>query len=186
MRNKHSLFTDDELLLCLQKGDEQAFSEIYDRYWEKLLSVAFFHSRDEQASEDIVHDVMLSLWTRRSEIKIESLNAYLAMAVRFSIFKAIGRERRRRELLARQDITVEFADTEEKLEAKFLKESLEETLERLPEKTRLVFKYSRGEGLSVSEIAHKVDLSPKAVEYHITKALRVLRNKLKKIKSFFI
>ena len=186
MQNKHSLFTDDELLLCLQKGDKQGFSEIYDRYWEKLLAIAFFHSRDEQAAEDIVHDVMLSLWARRSEIKIESLNAYLAMAVRFAVFKTIVRDRRRRELLANRNISVEFSDTEEKLEAKFLKESLKETLERLPEKTRLVFDYSRSDGLSISEIAHKVDLSPKAVEYHITKALRVFRNKLKKIKSFFV
>jgi RNA polymerase sigma-70 factor (ECF subfamily) len=42
------------------------------------------------------------------------------------------------------------------------------------------------EDLSIVQIAGKMDLSPKAVEYHMTKALRTLRSTLKKFKSFFI
>ena len=38
----------------------------------------------------------------------------------------------------------------------------------------------------IDAIAHRMDLSPKAVEYHMTKALRALKEKLQKIKSFFI
>jgi DNA-directed RNA polymerase specialized sigma24 family protein len=92
MRN-NPLATEDELLSRLREGDKEAFSEIYNRYWEKLLAVAFFHTREKQAAEDIVHDVMLSLWTRKSELHIQALNAYLAKAVKFAVFKAIMRQR---------------------------------------------------------------------------------------------
>ena len=177
----------DELLVSrLRTGDETAFTEIYHRYWEKLLAIAFFYTKDKQAAEDIVHEVMLSLWSRRSELNIQSLPAYLATAVKFAVFKSIARDRKRRDLLAGAPVQSSQADVEEKLDARFLEEYLQGTLEQLPEKARLVFMYSRTNELSVSEIAQKMDLSPKAVEYHMTKALRALRNTLRKIKLLFV
>src|SRR5688572_2681481 len=96
----YSTFSDNELLGYLQKGDEDAFTEIYNRYWERLLAIGYFHMRNKQEAEDIVHEVMMSLWIRKADLKIESLNAYLATALKFSVFKTIARERRRQELLA--------------------------------------------------------------------------------------
>lgn len=179
--------TSDEFLLQrLRFGDEAAFTEIYNRYWEKLLAVGFYHTKNKQSAEDIVHEVMIGLWTRRTELAIHSLQAYLATAVKFSVFKAIVRERRRRDLLSGTRATVIADDTENLLEARFLAAFLHGEVENLPEKTRLVFTYSREEELSIKDIANKTDLSPKAVEYHITKALRTLRESLKKIKLFFV
>jgi RNA polymerase sigma-70 factor (ECF subfamily) len=178
-----STLPDEELLHRLRSGDENAFTEIYHRYWEKLLAIGYYHTQDKQASEDIVHQVMISLWTRRSELKIQSLPAYLATAVKFAVFKAITRDKRRRQLLQDQDVSINETSLEEKLDARFLQEFLSGIVEELPEKARLVFHYSRDLGLSVTEIAGKMDLSPKAVEYHITKALRSIREALRKIKS---
>ena len=64
-----------------------------------------------------------------------------------------------------------------------MKEYLQGAIEELPEKARIVFRYSREEYLTVTAIADKMDLSPKAVEYHITKALKILREIVKKIKT---
>lgn len=174
------------LLDRLSSGDHAAFTEIYNRYWEKLLAIGYYYTQSKQAAEDIVHEVMIGLWTKRSELAIQSLPAYLATAVKFSVFKAIVRDRRRRDLLLANASTDFTEEIENKLDARFLSALLQGEIENLPEKTRLVFRYSRHEELSVKEIAQKMDLSPKAVEYHITKALRTLRDSLKKIKSFFI
>jgi len=57
-------------------------------------------------------------------------------------------------------------------------------VEQLPEKARLVFVYSRDEALSVKEIAGKMDLSPKSVEYHLTKALKAIRDSIRKLSIF--
>ena len=185
MRN-YSTLADNELLQRLVSGDEKAFTEIYNRYWEKLLAVGYYHTHDKQAAEDIVHEVMMSLWSRKKELRIQSLNAYLGTAVKFSVFKAILRDRKRRELLAAEKFPEFISDIEDKLDAKLLHEYFRGAVQELPEKAKLVFNFSRNEELSISEIAHKMDLSPKAVEYHMTKALRALKEKLQKIKSFFI
>ena len=110
----------------------------------------------------------------------------MATAVKFAVFKAVARDKRRRELLAGRAANETFSDLEGQLDARFLQEYLNGAVEKLPEKARLVFNYSRKEELSIGEIAKKMDLSPKAVEYHMTKALRALSSTLRKIKSFFI
>ena len=178
--------TDDELLRCLSKGEEPAFTEIYNRYWEKLVATGYYFTRDKQSAEDIVHEVMISLWLRKNEITIESLNAWLGTAVKFAVFKSIAREKRRRELRAGYQSPDTESFTEDKLDARFIEDLLHKRTEQLPEKARLVFDYSRKQELTIAEIARKMDLSPKAVEYHMTKALRALRETFKKIKCLFV
>jgi RNA polymerase sigma-70 factor (family 1) len=182
----YSTLTEEELLKRLQAGDDDAFTEIYNLYWNKLLAIAYYHLRDKQAAEDIVHEVMMNLWLRKSDLTINSLQAYLATAVKFALFKSIARSKRHKEILDGQSFPNQISDIEEKLDAKFLQDYMQGTVEQLPEKARLVFTYSRFEELSIAEIASKMDMSPKAVEYHMTKALRALRETLKKIRSFFI
>lgn len=181
----YSSISEVELVSRLQSGDERAFTEIYNRYWERLLSIGYYHTQDRQAAEDMVHEVMMSLWTRRKSLRIRSLNAYLGTAVKFAVFKSILRERTFQKILEEKPITEPIVDIGEQLDARFLEDYLHGAVERLPEKTRLVFNY-RQEELSVKAIAHKMDLSPKAVEYHITRALKILRENLKKIKSLFV
>src|SRR6476659_7503484 len=100
MRNYASL-SENELLHCLQRGDEKAFTEVYNRYWQKLLAVGYAYSHDKQEAEDIVHEVLMRLWIRKHELAINSLEAYLFAAVKFSVFKSVMRNKRRRELLAK-------------------------------------------------------------------------------------
>lgn len=185
MRN-YSTLTEEELLTRLQAGNEDAYTEIYNRYWKKLLAIGYYYTHNKQAAEDIVHEVMISLWMRKRDLKIHSLQAYLATAVKFAVFKSIAQNKRRREKMEGLHSSGHSPDVEEKLDTKFVQQYMHGAIEALPEKARLVFNLSRVDQLSITEIAGKMDLSPKAVEYHMTKALRALRETLKKIKSFFI
>lgn len=182
----NSALSEVELLRQFQSGDDHAFTEIYTRYWEKLLAIGLYYTHDKQAAEDIVHDVMISLWNRRDEVTITSLEAYLATAVKFAVFKSMARDKKRRQILSNKELSGCAHDIEGQLEARFLEELLHRTVEKLPEKARIVFTYSRDQKLTVSEIARKMDLTPKAVEYHMTKALRSLRKALIRIKSLFV
>lgn len=182
----YNIFSDDELLRRMRAGEEAAFTEIYNRYWEKLLATAFYFTHHKQSAEDILHEVMISLWLKRNETEIGSLPAYLGTAVKFAVFKSIAREKRRRDLMAGYMIPVTDSSLEDNLEARFVQDILHKNTEYLPEKARLVFDYSRNHELTIAEIATKMDLSPKAVEYHMTKALRFLRETLQKIKCLFV
>jgi RNA polymerase sigma-70 factor (ECF subfamily) len=182
---KYSALEDHDLLLLMQKGKEAAFKEIYHRYWEKLVATGYYYTKNKESAEEIVNDVLMSLWNKREDPQIRSLPAYLGTAVKYAVFKAITRNKRRQELLEGQLRAESDQGTEEKLDARFLKDFLEGVIETLPEKAKLVFKYSREEQLSVFEIANKMELSPKSVEYHMTKALKTLREYIRKFHFYF-
>ena len=182
----YSTYSDEELVRQVQDGNKIAFTEVYNRYWQQLLALGYYYTRNKQTSEDIVHDVLTSLWARRAELPIQSLKAYLATAVKFAVFKSIARDKRRRQLQQGLTLPTHINDIEAKLDALFLQDYLNGVVEQMPDKARLVFSFSREEELSIKEIATKMDLSPKAVEYHMTKALRALKEAVQKLKCFFI
>jgi len=181
----YSQLEDKELLLLMQKGQEPAFTEIYNRYWERLVAIGYYYTRTKQAAEEIVNDVFIGLWLRRETVEIRSLSAYLGTAVKFAVFKAIARQKRRDEIMARHSREEGHNETEQQLDALFLKNFLEGVIEQLPEKARLAFKYSREEDLSIREIAGRMELSPKSVEYHMTRALKAIRDSMRKMTIFF-
>jgi len=184
----YSTLSDTDLLLLIKDGQEAAFTEIYNRYWERMVATGYYYTRSKEAAEEIVNDVLMGLWVRRASLEIQSLPAYIGTAVKFAVFKAMARNKRRNQVLSGQlSGEAEDAahnDTEQQLDALFMDEWLRGIVEQLPEKARLVFVYSREEALSVKEIAGKMDLSPKSVEYHMTKALKTIRDSIRKMSIF--
>ena len=184
----YSNLSDADLLLLIIDGQEAAFTEIYNRYWERLVATGYYYTRSKEAAEEIVNDVLMGLWVRRADLAIHSLSAYLGTAVKFAVFKAIARNKKRKDVLggqlAGEAEAAAHNDTEQQLDVLFMDEWLRGIVEQLPEKARLVFVYSRDEALSVKEIAGKMDLSPTSVEYHMTKALKTIRDSLRKMSVF--
>lgn len=170
---------DTELADLLKSEDCAAFTEIYNRYWNKLMAIAYNHTKDKSSAQEIVQELFIGLWKRKDKLEIQNIGNYLATAIKFSIYKQVDKERRRRELENNGTMLTSYSEEEEKIEAKFLQEYINELVEQLPEKCRLVFNYSRVQGLSIPEIAKEMDLSEKTVEGHLTKGLRTIKNNLK-------
>jgi len=170
-----------EILMLLITGDEQAFTEIYNRYWKRLMALAYSHTKDKYLAEEIVQEVFLSLWNRKKAVEIKSLNAYLATAVKFSIFKHINSRNRQAQIIDRMTKHAVYELPDELLQAKFLEEYVNQIVELLPAKCKLVYLYSRKEEMSVQEIASEMNIAGKTVEAHLTKALKVLRLNLKEL-----
>ena len=66
----------------------------------------------------------------------------------------------------------------EQIEFKELKEKLDFEIENLPENQKEIFILSRKKGLSHKEIAEKLKISTKTVEYHIRQSINILKNKI--------
>ena len=174
----YSTYSDEQLVVFLRNDDDEAFVEIYNRYWDKLLAIGYNHAQNKEIAEEIVQDVLMSLWNRRQTIDIDRLSAWLATAVKFAVFKVLAKENRRKALLAGKPLDTADTFDEHIIEAKFLKEYLDGVVAGLPEKCRLVFTYSREHQLSTKEIADVLQLSHKTVESHLTKALKTIRHYL--------
>ena len=172
----HSTLNDKDLLELLHADSEFALAAIYDRYWSKLYLQAYSIIRDRHIAEDIVQEIIVQLWMKRSVVHIVSLNAYLYSAVRYQVFKAIRSGKSIENIQLENLSTVN--DTDSTLIEKDIQRLVDEGVAELPEKCRQIFKLSRREHLSTKEIAIRLGIAPKTVENQLTIALRRLRSVL--------
>lgn len=176
-------YDDNELLYLLAQNDKAAFTELYNRYWQKLYAIAYNRLKETQTAEDIVHDVMAGLWSSREKINIELLENYLATATKYAVLGKLRKKERERQFQNSLNQTPVFElQIEEKLHYKKILEVIKTEVELLPERCRLIFKCSREEGKPVKQIARELNISPKTVENQLTKAIKQLRLATK---SFF-
>jgi len=173
--------SDLELLSLLKEGDRNAFTTLYNRYWDKLYAVAFNRLADEFEAEEAVQNIFLDLWKRKETITLtHTLSTYLSAAIKYHVFTRLAQIRREK-LRAEQlkiGVVVGKETTAEWLSEKELKKQLEQGINALPEKCKIVFLLSREQNLTNKQIAEELNISEKTVEGHITKALNNLRGSL--------
>jgi RNA polymerase sigma-70 factor (ECF subfamily) len=174
-------YADSQLSTALAEGDQDAFAEIYDRYWSLLYRLAYQKVRCRETAEELVQDLFVSLWSRRAEASIRELRPYLLTALRFSIINHIESLRVHERFVTYYESFLMQTDTEstDELALQDLTNAIEQSLQTLPEKSQQVFRLSRFEYLTIPEIAQRLDLSEKAIEYHLTRALKVVRENLR-------
>ena len=177
------LYDNKQLVYLLTQADESAFTEIYNRYWQKLFAIAYNRLKEIQSAEDVVHDAFISLWANRNKSEIESLENYLATSTKYLVLAKIKKKERDRIYNNSLHPTpvIDFP-VESSLHYKRILEIVKTEVEKLPVKCRLIFKCSRDEGKPVQQIAKELKLSPKTVENQLNKALKHLKSVTK---SFF-
>jgi RNA polymerase sigma-70 factor (ECF subfamily) len=175
---KFTTFSDETLITLIAIDDEVAFSEIYDRYWKKLYSLAVFKTNSKETAQEIVQELFVRLWERRNNVSISHLESYLFTALKYQIISHLRQVITQRSLVETSASEASI-HTEDFLTAETLQTAIETAVKQLPDKTQAVFRLSRFEEKSHKEIALALDLSEKSVEYHITQALKFLRTYLK-------
>lgn len=187
--NNYITLSNIELQKGIQRKDEKAFRELYNRYWDKIFVICHNRIQNMDIAQDLVQDIFMSLWNHRNLASIQNLESYLYQACKFAVIKEYHKSARYDTL----DPTsfglldqIETIDLDEVIEAKFLKDLLQAKVERLPEKTKIIFNYSRNENLNSREIAEKLNISHRTVENQLSNALKELREFLRKINFFTI
>ena len=173
--------SDLELSNLLSKGDEIAYTEIYNRYHGLLYIHVFNKLRHREDSRDIVHDLFISLWNNREKLVLKTtLSSYLYTAVRYKVFDLISH----REVASRYVESVSrFSEQEDGITDHAIREKqflaiIEQEIAALPKKMREIFEMSRNGNLSHKEIAAELALSEKTVKKQINNSLKILRKKL--------
>jgi RNA polymerase sigma-70 factor (ECF subfamily) len=173
--------TDEILLRLLKADDDKAFKEIYARYWKSIFEAAYRRLASREIAKELVQTVFLRIWEKRHSIQILHLQSYLQTAIKDRVINYIESTLVHKKYL--QHVMDSTTDTCEATEATLnfheLSRAIEKALGTLPEKTRNVFRLSRFDHLTIREIAASLNISEKAVEYHITQSLKTLRLQLK-------
>lgn len=181
MRDLSGILDSGLLEMLSNEDDDAAFSELYNRYWDKLFGAAYKRVRSVETAEEIVQDLFADLWTRRKTLDIRSgLMVYLFSAVKYRVINNLHKQMVKRSF---EQKGVAFYDgydnsTDEVVIANDLKSRLDHSAEQLPEKCRVIYHLSRNEYQSNKAIAEQLSISEKTVENQITKALKRLRTSL--------
>lgn len=172
--------TDNELVALLRYDNEAAFRTLYERHWYGFFTIARRKLRDEALAADIAQELFLRLWQKRKTLLVNNLTAYLAVSLKHLIIDHV-RTQLQGEQYASHYIHIPPTDTlatAHTVQFSELTESLNQALEQLPDKTREVFVLNRFEQLPIREIALRLGVSEKAVEYHLSRSLAFLRTHL--------
>lgn len=160
---------------------EKGFESVYAQYWEKVFAICYNSTEDAELSENITQDLFKSLWERRNVLRIEqTIEGYLVRATKKKVAEHFRNQAIRKRHLEQKKLDYcDAADcTEQDVAFSCLVDELGLLVDQLPCQCRNVFKMSREVGLSNREIAAKLDISERAVEYHISKALGFLKQHL--------
>lgn len=175
-------YGDQDLVDLMRSGDERALIEVYDRYWDKMLAVAYNRLGNLEEAEECVQDVLYKLWKLRDDFALSGINLinYLSRAIRNQSFNVL--DRRHRERLKSEQFNpteaINHLSPEHSLMVRELQQQLDNAIKALPSQCQLVFKLSRQEGLSNKEIANKLELSENTVKSHLKKADKEIKGNI--------
>jgi RNA polymerase sigma-70 factor (family 1) len=180
---------DNDLWNAVRKDDVSAFNELFARYWVQLYKTAFQRLHDEEASLELVHDIFVSLWTRRQVLVINKIPNFLLTSVRYQIYTR--QKAPKLTLVYKTDLldTSEFAEQNAgdiKIQDSELQKQFDTYLHQLPERCQEIFLMSRIQHLTNQEISEQLGLSKKTVENNLAIALKYFRLAFQKTGSLIL
>jgi RNA polymerase sigma-70 factor, ECF subfamily len=165
----------------MQQLNEQNFEAVFKQYYSPLCNISFSIVKDRDAAEDVIQELFTSLWKNKEQLNIkEDIKNYLFRAARNRSLNYL-RDKKSHEDIETSGVEAKMAENnpQSQMEHFELMESIQNVVNSLPDKCREVFLLSRYEKKSYKEIAIVLNISEKTVENHISKALKILREKLK-------
>lgn len=171
---------ENNLITLLQKGDEDAYKQLFVKYYSPLCEYASQYISDDD-SEELVQDLMLFIWETKENLVIEtSLKSYLFISTKHRCLNAIKKNQYHERIHSQiyEKIKDQFEDPDYYF-VNELTENIRKAIDDLPETYRDTFILSRFGEKTNAQIAEKLDISIKTVEYRISQALKILRHSLK-------
>lgn len=173
-----------------QPFDIQYFNTLFNEYYPRFIRFAKGYVKDESLAEDFVSDAFTIFWENRENllpntvapayiltiVRNKCLNHLKQVQIQHRVKKEINEHTKW--LLSMSINTLEACDPDF-LFSDEIQQIIDKTLNKLPSKTRQIFILNRYQGFSYKEIAEKMNLSTKSIEFHISKALSQFRLALK-------
>lgn len=182
----NTTFDEKALLRAIAQGNEDAFAQLYLRYYDRIFSVGLVYLKVREMAEDTVQQVFLKLWEKRSTItSIQNIESYLFIAARNEIYNVFRRQQvseTYREFV-RELFAEEPGSPEDLLIMRQQALILETAVSNLPERQQQAFRLSREKGLRHAEIAEIMNISVSTVKEHIAGATRHIKTYLSKHKD---
>ena len=152
--------SDEALIALLERGEEDALTELYDRYGQVAYSLAYRMLRNETLAEDAVQEAFLTIWRNAARFVPERAKAstWLLTIVHRRAVDVVRREERRRTELFTADAEPVSAEGSAADEAwlRLQRERVQDALRRLPDEQREALELAYYGGFTQSELAERL------------------------------
>ena len=166
------------------------FNSLFNNYYSKMVIFANGYVRDNDIAKDFAVEAFTVYWENKQYLKPDTVpQKYILTVVKNKCLNYLQhlKVRKKAEGILIQhsnwhtDISIQTLKScnPDALFSQEISKIVNETLDKLPQKTKYVYIMSREKGLTYKEIALDMGLSIKSVEFHISKALAKLRLELK-------
>lgn len=174
------LHNEKELLVQVSHGDREAFKVLYTTCYPHVQRYISLFETSGRVLDDLTQDVFVRIWEKRARlVEVESFKGYLFMVTRnvvLNFIRAIKVRRKIKEL--DETVVVGENDLENELLYKQYYGVAVEAMEKLPPGRRKVLKMSIDEGLTLDEIAARLDISRSGVKKQLYAATAFVRQYL--------
>lgn len=171
----YSQFTENELLSQLANGDIQAFDELYWKYQKAVYQNVYKLTRDAIIAEDIVQEVFISLWEKRSTIDINRTVAGWLFVSSYNRSINALKKQLKETLLYKNLIQHDEEPAYDHAIAEMQLNLLEKAVSELSAQKRRVFELCKLQGKSYEEAAIEMKISKHTVKEYLSEAVNSIR-----------
>ena len=185
-------FSDEELILRFQKGDEQSYIELVNRYRDRLINFIYRFVNDIESAEDIVQDALLKVYTHKHYYKnIAKFSTWL-YTIAGNLAKTELRKKKTRKVtnvsqMGPEDkdfeLTSNEPETDKATQNEYLEKRIQIAVNKLPLHFKTVTILREIQELSYEEISKIVDVPLGTVKSRINRARLQLQKELKDFKT---
>lgn len=177
------LKNETELMLNIAEGSKEAFTLVFNYYYDYVFSFSRKLTRSEELAKEVAQDIFMKIWFDRSILtKIENFGGFINRLVRNHSLDLL------RKLAVHDKVSHEIVlssseldtNTEQTLDYNETLKILEEAIDLLPDQQKRVYMLCHQQGLKYEEAAKKLNISSATVHYHMKLALNVIRNHFKR------
>jgi RNA polymerase sigma-70 factor (family 1) len=157
---------------------KEEFKIIFDSLYQPIRNFIYYKTIDIELSEDLAQDTFLKVWEKRHEVRTDSIKPLLYKIAENLALNAHKKQEVRFRFNSKHIQSQNNETPEYLMRLKEYDEMVQKALASLTEACREVFLMNRIDGLKYHEIAERLDISMKAVEKRMGRAIEELRQKI--------
>jgi RNA polymerase sigma-70 factor (family 1) len=166
------------LLSELKEGNEKAFRQLFDLYYQDIYGYSISLLKSKEAAEENVQDVFMKVWLHRENLNLDqSFKAYIFTITRNQAFNTLNKAAN--DLALKEAVFYESQKSHESgdysIRENDCKKLRKQAMKQLPPKRKQIFKMSRKKGMSYEEISQELGISINTVRNQMSKALESMR-----------
>lgn len=182
--NLYGKLTLKEIFVKLSETpDRLLYNHFFNKYYQKLIWFALLFVKNHNAAEEVISDVMLSIFNKRKKLaESDNIEGYIFISVKNQSLKYLRKYNRQVSLDDFESEADFLLTTSVSPEYKMLENEfygvIRSTLDSLPPKRKLVFRMIKEEGLKYRDVAKLLNISVKTIETHMGLALKTLHKNI--------